>query len=787
MNPEHRPAGPVERYARWIVHWRWPALAATLLFAIFAASGARFLSFDNDYRVFFSEDNPQLQAFEELQDVYIKNDNVLFGLSSPGRDAFHPAVLEAVRNLTESAWELPYAIRVDALTNFQHTRADGDDLAVGDLVTRTYSLSPDQRDYIRDVAMSEPMLYRRLVSEDGNVTGVNVTFQFPGKDTAEVPEVVEAARSLAERISALHPEVEVRASGTVMLNNAFQESSQSDMATLVPLMYLGIIVVMWLLLRSFTATLGSVLVVALSVVTAMGLAGWMGVLLTPPSASAPTVIMTLAVADAIHLLVSQFTAMRSGLAKREALIESLRINFTPILLTSVTTAIGFLTMNFSDAPPFHDLGNITAIGVMAALFYSVTFLPAFLAVVPIRASKATNRYASAMDRLAEIVVTRRGVVLGASAAAALVLLSFVPRNELNDQFVEYFDTSVPFRVNADWTMENLTGLYQLQYSIPAGEPNGVSDPAFLQRLDGFAEWLRSRNEVVHVSAISDTFKRLNRNMHGDDPDWHRLPRNRELAAQYLLLYELSLPFGLDLNNQLNIDKSSTQLVATMQNLSAGEIREFAARSEAWLAANAPQQFTHAAGTAVMFAHISERNIRSMLLGTFLGLLLISAILLVALRSWKLGLVSLLPNLLPAGLAFGVWGLMVGQVNMAVSVVTGMTLGIVVDDTVHFLSKYVRARRERGLDAPDAVRYAFSSVGVALVVTTLILVAGFTILSQSAFQVNSAMAAMTATAIGLALAADFTLLPAILMRLDRRRTTDSIKIMEQRNEQAFATY
>jgi hypothetical protein len=169
----------------------------------------------------------------------------------------------------------------------------------------------------------------------------------------------------------------------------------------------------------------------------------------------------------------------------------------------------------------------------------------------------------------------------------------------------------------------------------------------------------------------------------------------------------------------------------------------------------------------MFSHIGARNIRSMLIGTTIALILISVILVFALRSVRIGLISLVPNLIPAALAFGVWGMLVGEVGLALSVVTGMTLGIVVDDTVHFLSKYLRARREKGLSSEDAVRYAFSTVGLALVVTSIVLVAGFIVLTFSAFALNSNMAVMTAVTIVFALVADFMLLPPLLMALDSK--------------------
>ena len=280
--------------------------------------------------------------------------------------------------------------------------------------------------------------------------------------------------------------------------------------------------------------------------------------------------------------------------------------------------------------------------------------------------------------------------------------------------------------------------------------------------------MREQDRVIHVNTITDTFKRLNKNMHGDDPAFYRLPETREEAAQYLLLYEMSLPFGLDLNDQIDIDKSATRLTVTFENLHTEEVLAFEQKIAGWLQSNMPEMKFGVASATLMFAHIGSRNVPSMLLGTTLALILISFILILALRSTKLGVVSLLPNLLPAGMAFGIWGLMVGQVGLSLSVVTGMTLGIVVDDTVHFLSKYLRARREKGFDAEEAVRYAFNTVGVALWITTLVLVAGFVVLAQSHFALNAHMGMMTAITIAIALIMDFLFLPALLINLEEKK-------------------
>ena len=760
------------RYGRWILRWRWLVIMASLAMVIGVGSGARKLYMKNDYRVFFGEDNPQLQSFEALQAVYTKDDNILIVLEHPEREVFTSEFLTAVQWITEESWKLPYATRVDSVSNFQHSYAEEDDLIVGDLVEDPDSLSEAQLDEVRRVALSEPMLRDRLIGDNDSVVGINAILTLPEKDPNEAVEAAAAAREMVARFHDQFPDYRVYLTGMVMLNNAFAESSMGDMATLVPLMYLGILVAMMFLIRSVAGTVGTLMVIIFSCVVAMGFMGAIGFPVTPPSASAPTIITTLAIADSIHILVTMLFYLRQGREKNDAIVESLRINFQPVFLTSLTTAIGFLSMNFSDAPPFRHLGNVVAVGVMAAWFFSIGFLPALLSLLPVRRTATVKGTGERFDRWVDVLVRRRQVTLWSSLAVVVFLAAFIPRITLDDRWVDYFAKSITFRTDTDFTVDQLTGIYTLEYSIPAEESGGISEPEYLRNLNAYTDWLREQEEVLQVVTLSDTLKRLNKNLNGDDESYYRVPENRELAAQYLLLFEMSLPYGLDLNNQINVDKSASRLTVSLDDVSTKELRQFIDRSADWQAENLPGYMrAEAASPSVMFAHISKRNIESMLGGTALAVLLISGILAFALRSVRYGLISLVPNFVPAILGFGAWGALVGSVGMSLSVVMGMTLGIVVDDTVHFLSKYLRARREQGLDAEGAIRYAFHSVGRALVTTTIILVIGFSVLSFSPFRLNSWMGQLTAIVITFALIADFILLPVLLLTFDRKRSVN----------------
>jgi len=756
----------VESYTRWIIRWKYLVVLASLILTFAAASGGQFLGFSNDYRMFFGEDNPQLLAFEKMQNTFNKNDNVLFVITPKSGKVFSRETLTIIKDLTKEAWQVPFSTRVDSITNYQHTTAEEDDLVVDDLVVDPDSLTEQDLIKIQSIAINEPSLVHRLVSPDSKFAGVNVTVQLPEKALDEVPKTVAFARVLKQQMLDKYPDIEIRLVGMAVMNNAFPEASKDDVATLYPLALGFIVLTLLVLLRGISGTIATFIMIIMSIMTAMGLAGWSGILLSPPVMSAPIMILTMAVADAVHLLVTMRHELALGMKKNDAMIESMRINFRPIFVTSLTTILGFLSLNFSDAPPFHDLGNIAAMGVAAAFIFSITFLPAVVTILP-ASGKHEVAGKQMMTKFGEFVIVHQKKLLIGNTLIIITLAALVPLNELNDQFVEYFDESIEFRRDSDYAAENLTGVYYIDYALGTNEPGGISDPEYLANVAKFSQYLRTRPEVIHVQTISDTFKRLNKNMHGDDPTWQKLPEERNLAAQYLLLYEMSLPYGLDLNNQINIDKSATKIAVTLRTLTSNEVIAFDDASIKWLHDNTPDITPYNSSPTIMFAHLGKRNINSMLTGTSVALVVISAVLIFFLGSLKYGFISLLPNQTPAIAAFGLWGMTVGQVGIGLSIVTGMTLGIVVDDTVHFLSKYLRARREKGLNAEDAVRYAFNNVGLALLVTSVVLVAGFMIMAQSHFYLNSSMGLLTSVVIMLALIIDLTFLPPLLIKFAAR--------------------
>jgi len=779
------------KLGRFVIKWRWFVLVGSLSVAIFMANGLQYAAFNNDYRVFFKPDNPQLMAFDVLEKKYTKDDNVYVVIEPKNGKVFERETLTAIEEFVDSAWQMPYSSRVDALTNYQFTKAEGDDMYVSDLISDAANKSAADFKEAEQRALADPILMHRLINEDASLTGVNIVVKKPELDeyqkmqaekkrvgdslgiaiTTFVDCQVEIATIVREQIKLLeakYPNIKTHLSGEVMLGNAFGEAASNDMATLIPAMYGVIILVLFLfvlynagllpgsvgklksIMTGISAVFATVVLLMLCIMAGVGFMSGLGMKMTSVSVSGPTMILTLAVADSIHILITLLQGMRSGLSKNEALVESLRINFIPVLITSATTILGFLTMNFSEVPPFHDLGNMVAIGVFMAFFLSVTLLIALLSILPIWVKEkegATLNSTSLLIRLANFVIGRKKPLLYASLGVTAVLIWFASRNEVNERFVDYFDNSIEFRRATDFMSENLTGIYRIEYSVGAGEEGGINNTEYLNTLQAFEDWFKKNDKVIHVNSYTSIAKKVNKSMHGDDESAYKLPESRDEAAQYLLLYEMSLPFGLDLNNQINVNKSETRFTVTVDNIKSNELIALGDAGTQWLEEhNVKGESNLGVSVNIIFAHLGQGQVNSMAKGGFWAILLIGLALIFALRSFKLGVLSIVPNIIPVAMGFGIWYFLDGYINSGLAAVFSITIGIVVDDTVHLFSKYLRARREYNKSPEEAIKYAFSTVGMAIITTTIVLSSGFFILGQSAFTANSGMAQLAAITI-----------------------------------------
>ena len=756
----------IERAAIGRASW---TLAIGLLVAVVAGLGLMRIEFTNDYRVFFEPNDPQRVANEELETEFTRSDTVNFVLQAAKGDMLTPDRLAAVEKLTEAAWSLPGATRVDSLTNYQYSYGQDDDLIVEPLVADAANAGPEDIARIRRNALGERAVVGRYLSEDATTAQVIVTVNLEAGNTAALTEIADAAEKLKEETAAAHPDLRVATTGVVLLSHSFYDVTQSDLARLVPVMVAFLFVAIWFFFKSWRAALAAIVVLGLSVLVTMGIGGWLGFSLSPASGQVPVIILTIATAEAVHLIGKANSYQRQGYNRSDAAYKSVRLNHAPIALTTITDVLGFLCFNFSETPPFRDLGNMAAYGAIIAYFYSVFFLPALLARVSLGVKGDMLEREHNVAKLAGWSVRHRTLVLGGFSMLALVLGALAPRLEARDNFIEWLSPRHEFRQDAEFINQQLPGIYTLNYGIESGEDGGISEPAYLQTLERFTNWLEGQPEVADVYSIVDVMRRLNRNLHGDDPAYERLPTNREEAAQYLLLYEMNLAQGQDLSDQLTPDKTASRVVVAMNNITSEQMVALKERADAWLKENAPPVMqAQGVGTSLMFAYLTEENSASMVTGTISAFLLIGLMTAIALRSPLLGFVALIPSIIPVIMAFGAWLVIQGDYGLYAAFVTSCALGLTVDSVTHFMMNFSRARRETGGDAKQAVLDAFRGVGMELWIASAVLVVGFLILAFSEFEIIAKLGLMTALIFVFAIATTFVMLPALLSLLSQRR-------------------
>ena len=745
------------------VVWLWALIAAVCL------SGLGKLSLSSDLRINFGPQNPQLAAYDLQRQNYASGEYTLIGIrprETTARGVLSLPGLQLIAQVTEQAWQLPGVTRVESLSNYPRISATQDGLSVAELLEHPPSAANDLDELAAQI-MDEPALVGRLIAPDQSIAGILLTTHFAEDDAQATNRHMQAVQALSEAISKSHPQFAVHIVGTNAVSHAFAQAAVKDTSTLVPLMYGMFLLLILGLTGSLSFTLLMLAIMLLSSLLTLGLAGHVGMVLTAASLAAPHIITTLAIADGIHVMSSASASDNKRLGAA-ALAKALQLNMPALVLTTATTMIGFLLANFADSPPLRDLGNLTATGAFIALALSTSLLPAALILLRTPTPhRSQTRLQSACNALTRLQLRHPKALIATTGSLALATSAMLITNVADDDFTRYFAPQVSYRADAEAMDAHLTGLHTIEFSLPA--PQGVSDPAYLQALDDFRQWWDSgpyQHAVMHVSSISSLFTRMNRALHADDPAFLKLPQHADEAAQYLLLYQLSLPYGHDIENRITQAQDASRFVVFLHGLSSRQTRRIIASAEQWLAAHQPRYASSATSAAVMYAYIAQRNINAMLMQLPAAIALIALLFMIALRSIRLGALSVLALALPIGVCFGLWALLSGVVNFTMAVVSGAVIGVVADDTIHLLSAYRHARQK--LTPERAVEAAMRSVGPAVISTSLILVAGFGVLAQSLFLPNSGMAQLIMIAVTAALLINLLLVMPLAYLTDQPR-------------------
>ena len=758
----------VNYLAETIIRYRPLCIIISLLILAGLAQGLSKINFNPDINAFFPENDTLTTSHLSIEDTYSSMDNAVIGIGVKEGTVFTNEVLSLIEDLTQKAWKTPHSLRVDSLSNYSYVSADGDDLYIEPFLegSSTYDLKTLKEKEL--IIEEEELAYGAIISKDKKTSLINIVFDTPRKDIeAEYQESLNYVLGFLEEARKNHPEVDLIISGIVYMEYQSPMLLKEQMPKLMPTAILVILLTLFLLLRSLVAVAGSFLVILMSVVSAMGSIGFMSGDIAQPFIMVPILIATLAVADCVHLFTLYFQNLDSSRKSKEAMLESLKLNLQPLFLTSLTTAIGFLSLNLAPVEPLRGIGNGVAVGVFLAFIFTVLLLAPIVSYFNVKQSKNINFQKNIARKLGRFSIKNYKRLLVIVPVISCFLMAFIPLNKTNDNPLEFYsERYTTSAADSKWISQRIGGTFPVSYEL--NSQGIVSDPEFLREVDKFSEWLASNKEVLHVSSLSKIMKNLNKTLHGKQEEWNIIPTEPDLSAQYLFFYEMSLPYGLDLTNSISQNKESIKLVASLKELGSLEYREFAKRVENYASQNMPEDMVSiGTGTRPIFAFMSNMLITQLTYALGIGIVLITATIILFFRSLRYGMLTSVTNLLPIGVAFGIWAIVSGEISMLVGIGMGTTLGIIVDFTVHFLSKYLHARRQKNLSAEEAVEYAFETVGFALIITSFSLILGFLVLLQAFFIPIHGFVLFSSIAFLSALIIDLLLFPALLITWDKR--------------------
>ena len=743
--------------------------AASVLLGVVLAIGIRDTGFDTSLGALLTESDPYLSEVEEMDARFDSPQVVTYAVINPEGSVFSPPVIALLQDLEARYREVPDATRFSSLLGY---RSPETGQALFTLPPGQYS--PEELLALEPLALQDPLLRNGMLSSDGRLTFATIEID-PGRaDNAARMAVADGAVALREAMQQAHPDLEVFVSADVLFEQSTRDAMLRDLIYLLPFVILICVATICYCFHSFAFGFCILSQALLTVLCTVGLLGHGGLAFNSISVIAPLVVVIIAVAHSVHIISIFRQRLHVGDDYRTAMTYSIAYNFKPVLLATVTTAIGFLSLNLCSSPAIQDFGRIVALGIGFAFLFTFTLLPTLLVWIASRIpSHGRGSDAPLPRRVIDLakgfwVRHDRRLFLGCCAAAVTTFL-LLPLNQTDFNRLDFIQSGSTLREYYDAVGEHLNRGPALTYGIEVSAEGSVIDPVFLARVDRFAAWLRAQPEIESVASLVEVVKTISRAKGAGEQSYYRIPDDINTIAMDLSLYQ---SFELDdfpLEGFLNNDDTVLRLFVNAVPMSNQGIIDLDEKLGAAFAEQMPQaRLIHGSGL-LLFARMDELVTVELLQGYSLSLLLITITLIIGFRSFYFGLLSVLPNLLPATMVFGLWGLFVGQLDPFVMMLFSISIGLVVDDTVHILSHYLD-NRAAGAQIPEAVNRALDEAGPALVVTTGVLALGTTLLIFANTLYFQQAAKLLVPIVVLALVLDLLFLPTVLKRFDRKPVT-----------------
>lgn len=773
------------RYTAWLVKYRLLVVLLTVALAAASAVGASKLEFDSTLEGWLLEDDPGLVAYRDFIDRFVGDEISVIGVTAD--NVFDPKVLATIDRMSKAARKAPHAHRVRSLTNVKIFDNDPEGgLEIRRLI-KTLPRTAEAAAALRRKALDNPLLAGTLVAADGKTTAIVVELvggdnlmQRKMEQVRELEKIVAGVGAAGEGMPA---GLGLHLGGTPVLDKAFYDYNQRDFRIILPVSSFVVLLFAWLIFRRPFFTVLPSMVVLLSLLIVFGLMGFLGLKVSILSTMVAALVLAVGVADAVHVLSDYRRNLEQGLDRAVALRRSVAHLFIPCLFTSITTAAGFLSLLTSDLSPVREGGWLSAVGVMIAFGLSMTLMPALLSFAK---RHPTRQEGGPLDRLVGAVASRMGGLSRPASVKVLVvsavlMLAVAARLIFGGMHVGanpigYFRPGDPVRLATELIDERLGGSTSIELLVSAPD-GGLKDPEILRRMDRVQRYVETLPGVSRALSVVDYIKELNRVVHDGDKRHAVVPNSRAAVAQYYMLLEGEEEYASMVQSNESLGRVTALVNFSGSDALAKRLPEVQARLQREFAGTGASATI--TGFVKLMGDMEHYLVRSQIDSMLLAFAVITLMMFILLRSLRLGLLAMIPNLVPIFLGLGFMTLIGVGLDPGTVMIGSIALGLVVDDTVHFMVQLKR-RARAGDSMSEAIAGTLQRAGRPIILTSVILMAGFLVATLGSFNPNVNFGFISAVVILLALLSDLVILPAALKVL-RPRLVGNHDTSEQRKE------
>lgn len=753
--------------ARAILVLRWPLAIAIFVLSVLATGELATLRIDSSNEHFFVEGDSYLALMRKFERIF-QNDDFVYVLVESD-DFFQADIIDRFWQLADDLEaNVPYVADATWLGNAEFVEGREDEVDIYELLDEV-PRTPQALARFRDLAYREPLYLNNLISKDGHVAGLLLEMQAYPEDR------VDPRKDVAPAVAAVLAKPEYRglslhAIGGPIMDYEIDHLTGEQAGLMMGLCVVVQLAVLFWVGRGIRGIVVPLTVVNLAVLWTFGAIGLYGFVLNLFVIVVPLVLLCVGIGDSMHLIAAFHDHHDAGMTRSEAIVEALGRVGLPCLLTSVTTAAGFLSFLSANIKPFREMGVYSATGCMLALFLTYVLVPLFYvwgreprrAAERRTATRAGDRFDRALALVHRIVVDRPRTVILVFVTLTVVGLAGVPRVHVESSTIKLFAKRVPLRQSYDWVDAHMGGSMSIEIMLDTHRESGVLDPAFLDKLDRFEKFIKEQTLTNTTSSVLDILRQMRRGFHENRPEFYTIPPTREEAAQYLLLYEMS--GGSNKEKLVTYGYEIARLTVRTRAVDSADVRSFVdtvgRRAEEIFGDSAAVEFT---GMMPWVKVMNDRVSRGQRASFLTAAVVIGLIMMVVLRSVKLGLISMIPNVFPVLMVLGLMGFAGVYMDMGVMSISAIIIGVAVDDTIHFFVRFRREFEAHGRYG-DALRTTLATVGRPIVFTTLTLSLGFAVLAFSAVTGMVKFGLLAGYAFAWALLADLFFSPALLVVL-----------------------